>query len=317
METRAHFVLIGSFVLMAAAALMLFVVWISQSSFNRDYDLYDVVFEGAVNGLSEGGEVRFNGIKVGEVQRLTLDKKNTKLVNARIRVRADTPVLVDSVAQLDFLGVTGVTFIQIRAGTSGQPPLKTQSQVYPPVIPTEGTALDQLFLSGEDFLTLSRESIQQANKLLSNENVESVSGILANLNTITAKLAEDEGFLDQATSAARSIDRAAKSLDRASASIETAVGRLDQDLAALSPDLALLLKDTGVLVADARKAMAHLEGAIASVESDLAPSAGRAIDQLGTAAGDLRALMIRLQGLAAEIEQNPSRFVYQQPLPAE
>jgi phospholipid/cholesterol/gamma-HCH transport system substrate-binding protein len=317
METRAHYVLIGSFVLMAGAALMLFIVWISQASFNRDYDLYDVVFEGAVNGLSEGGEVRFNGIKVGEVRRLTLDRENTKMVNARIRVRADTPVKIDSVAQLDFLGVTGVTFIQIRAGGADQPMLKAMSQVYPPIIPTERTALDQLVMSGEDFLSMSQESIQQVNRLLSNDNIKSVSSILANVDSLTTKLAENDGFLDSATSALKSIDKAAQSLDRAVVTIDTAFTRFDKDVTSVGPELMTLVKDANGLVAQARTSLASLEGAIQSVETDLAPSASRAMDQLAVAATDLRSLMIRMQGFASEVEQNPSRFIYQQPPPVE
>ncbi|NJO35004.1 MAG: MCE family protein [Rhodospirillales bacterium] len=80
--------LIGAFVLLGAAALMLFTLWIAGTPLNRDYSTYDVVFEGPVNGLIEGGEVRFNGIKVGEVQRLSLDRQDPNRVIARIRVDA-------------------------------------------------------------------------------------------------------------------------------------------------------------------------------------------------------------------------------------
>jgi ABC-type transporter Mla subunit MlaD len=67
METKANYVLIGAFVLLAAGALALFTLWIAGNPLNRSYSDYDVIFEGPVNGLTEGGEVRFNGIKVGEV----------------------------------------------------------------------------------------------------------------------------------------------------------------------------------------------------------------------------------------------------------
>ena len=55
METRANFVLIGAFVFLAMGALVLFSVWISKAQFNQDYSVYDVVFDGPVNGLTEGG----------------------------------------------------------------------------------------------------------------------------------------------------------------------------------------------------------------------------------------------------------------------
>ena len=86
METRANYVLIGAFVLLAAGALALFTLWIAGNPFSRSYKDYDVIFNGPVNGLSEGGEVRFNGIKVGEVTGISLDTVDPTQVIARAKV---------------------------------------------------------------------------------------------------------------------------------------------------------------------------------------------------------------------------------------
>src|SRR5262245_35167313 len=188
METRANYVLIGAFVLLAAAAMMLFTLWIAGTPLNKDYSRYDVVFEGPVNGLTEGGEVRFNGIKVGEVTRLSLDRQDPNRVIARIRVDAQTPVRTDSVAQLNFLGITGVTFIQILAGSPDKPLLVSDDFKAPPVIRTERTALDEFFQGGQDLLTVTGDTINRMNAALSDENVAHVTAILANLDAATGKI---------------------------------------------------------------------------------------------------------------------------------
>ena len=54
-----------------------------------------------------------------------------------------------------------------------------------------------------------------------------------------------------------------------------------------------------------------------ALNTDLTPAATRSLQQIGHAATDLQSMMIRLQGLLAQIEQDPSRFVYQQPQPVE
>ena len=169
METRANYVLIGAFVLIAAAALMLFVVWIAKAPFSRNLDVYDVVFDGPVNGLGKGGEVRFNGIKVGEVSRLSLDRKDPNKVIARISVDAQTPVRVDSKAQLNFLGITGVTFIQILAGSPEKPMLQRTDPNVPAVILAEKTGLDQLLGGGQDILT-------NVSSALSPDNIAALTG---------------------------------------------------------------------------------------------------------------------------------------------
>ena len=73
MENRAHYALIGTFVLVALFAIIAFVAWLSSAQFDQQFDEYEVTFNGAVRGLSQGSEVRFNGLKVGEVRRLRLD----------------------------------------------------------------------------------------------------------------------------------------------------------------------------------------------------------------------------------------------------
>jgi phospholipid/cholesterol/gamma-HCH transport system substrate-binding protein len=317
METRANYVLIGAFVLLAATALALFTLWIAGTPLNQNTSTYDVVFEGPVNGLTEGGEVRFNGIKVGEVRKLQLDRQDPNRVIARIVVDAETPVRMDSVAELNFLGITGVTFIQIRAGSPDQPLLVSRDFEPPPIIKTERTALDQLFQGGQDLLTVAGETINRVNEALSEENVAHVTAILANAEIATEKIARNGGTVDAVTAAARSVDKAATELATAATAINGIIERVGPDAEVLVADAAQMMKELGPAIQDARKALGNINGAVAQINTNLTPSANRALEQLSLAAVDLSTLMAQLQGLLAQIEQDPSRFVYRQPQPVE
>ncbi|HEY7800450.1 MAG TPA: MlaD family protein [Hyphomonadaceae bacterium] len=317
METRANYVLIGAFVLIGAAALMLFTLWIAGTPLNRSYSTYDVVFEGPVNGLIEGGEVRFNGIKVGEVQRLSLDRNDPNRVIARIRIDAETPVRTDSVAELNFLGITGVTFIQIRAGSPDQPLMTPEDFQPPPVIKTERTALDELFQGGQDLLTVTGETINRVNDALSEENIAHVTAILANLETASEKIAANGGLIDSAQSALKSLDKAAAAIETAATSVNTTVDAVDDDLKQLISDANSIVAALEPAAADVRTTIENINGAVTQLNRDLTPSAGRALEQISSAAVDIRAMMVRIQSLLNEIEQDPSRFVYRQPLPTE
>jgi phospholipid/cholesterol/gamma-HCH transport system substrate-binding protein len=317
METRANYVLIGAFVLIGAAALMLFTLWIAGTPLNKDYSTYDVVFEGPVNGLIEGGEVRFNGIKVGEVNRLSLDRNDPNRVIARIRIDAETPVRTDSVAELNFLGITGVTFIQIRAGSPDQPLLKPEDFQPPPVIKTERTALDELFQGGQDLLTVTGETINRINDALSEENVAHVTAILANLETASEKIAANGGLIDSAQSALKSLDKAAVAIETAATSVNTTIDAVDDDVKKLVTDANDVVSSLRPAAEDVRTTIENINGAVTQLNRDLTPSAGRALEQISSAAVDIRAMMVRIQSLLNEIEQDPSRFVYRQPLPTE
>lgn len=316
METKANYVLIGSFVLMAAGALALFTLWIAGNPLNRAYADFDVVFNGPVNGLSEGGEVRFNGIKVGEVRTLRLDREDPNNVIAHIRVDAQTPVRTDSIAQLNFMGITGVTFIQILAGDPKKPMLTPVNGVTPR-IRSSRTLVDELFQGGQDLLGVSGETIKRLNLLLSEDNLRHFSSTLASVDKAAARISSQDGLIQAATKAFVRIDTAAAALESASKSVDAAAGSIGSDISSLRQSANQTLQDLDPLIQDARIAMGNVNTTLGQINTEITPAAAVSIQQISHAAADLQAMMARLQGLLSQIEQDPSTFIYQQPQPVE
>src|ERR1700755_149008 len=142
MEKNANYALVGLSSLILFVGLVIFVVWLARVSFSQKYDLYAIVFAGPVRGLNQGGEVHFNGIKVGEVTKIALDRTDPSRVIARARVTSDVPIKVDSYATLEPQGITGVNYVQITAGTPSKPLLKTTvPKDHIPVIRSQRSAL--------------------------------------------------------------------------------------------------------------------------------------------------------------------------------
>ncbi|WP_240008235.1 MlaD family protein [Pseudaquidulcibacter saccharophilus] len=208
METKANFVLIGAFTILSLVLAAIFTVWIANTGFDQQYGEYDVSFRGPVRGLEIGSEVRFNGIKVGEVSKLSLDKTNPSNVIARIRITSETPVKTDSVAQLEPSGITGLSYIQILAGGENSPPLVRLKGQERPLIASRPGQLDRFLEGGEGVLDNALETVVRLNRLLNDKNLKSFSETLKNLDTSTARLAGNGQLLDSATQAARSIDQA-------------------------------------------------------------------------------------------------------------
>lgn len=316
METKANYVLIGAFVFLAAGALALFTLWIAGNPFSRSFKDYDVIFNGPVNGLSEGGEVRFNGIKVGEVKTLRLDRQDPNRVIAHIRVEGQTPVRTDSVAQLNFQGITGVTFIQILAGDPSAPLLESVGGETPQ-IPTSRTLVDELFQGGQDLLGVSGDTIRKINEMLSDENLVHLRSTLAGIDKAVNKIAADDGVIDEAARAMANISTAVVALESAARTFDTAASSLSTDFHALSTDASASLRKLDPVLDDARIAMAQLSETVAVVNRDVTPAATRAIRQVGHSASDLRVILQKLEDVLSQIERDPSQFIYQQPLPVE
>ena len=317
METRANYALIGAFVMMATAAVIGFTLWLGSSQFNRDYSIYDVVFPGPVT-LEEGASVRYIGIKVGEVETVRIDRRDASMVRARLRVDRSTPVKTDSTAIIDFAGITGVTFVQINAGSEDAGPLLPAPYENVPVIQAGETPLAALFNGGAEIVGQAGMTIDQLSTLLTDDNIAAMGDILGNVRDITATFSEDDKeLLSQAIETLASLERAGDNLTVASSDITTVATSVDQELASLNVELKTLVGALNNTTGDAREMLTQSRKAVEAATLLVEGGASDTVQQTSLAAQELRVLISRLDRLTRELEQNPQGLVVGDPLPYE
>ncbi|HRD26935.1 MAG TPA: MlaD family protein [Caulobacter sp.] len=304
MERNANYALVGVASLVLFVGLVVFVFWLARLQFNQDYDIYDVLFVGPVNGLSEGGEVHFNGIKVGEVTKISLDPRDSRRVIARTRMSSDVPVREDSVGTLEPQGITGVNFIQITAGTASKRLLR---DTYPPgevpVIRTQRSALSDLLQGGGTVLSRSIEALDRVNRVLSDENVKTFSAALSDVQAVTAEARERKEIIADAQKALQSIDAAATEITELS---RTTRGLVDGDGRRTLAELGDAATELKAATRDARAMIGKLDGPT----SDFADTG---LPQLTRAITSLQATAESLDRLVGEVEQNPRGVVSKAP----
>src|SRR5271170_7143472 len=120
METRANFVLIGAFTLAVIASGFLFVLWLVAAGQVSHSRTYEVLFTGSVSGLSRGGSVVFNGLRVGEVLSIDFVPNDPGRVAAIINVDGRITIKKDTQARLELQGLTGGSAIALTGG-AGRP----------------------------------------------------------------------------------------------------------------------------------------------------------------------------------------------------
>ena len=76
METRANYVVVGIFTLVAIVAAFAFVYWTSAIGDRGETATLRVRIPGSASGLGRGSAVLFNGVKVGDVRRVYIDVLN-------------------------------------------------------------------------------------------------------------------------------------------------------------------------------------------------------------------------------------------------
>lgn len=296
MERDAHYALVGLISAVLFVGVLVFVVWLARLQFNTQYSIYDVDFKGPVRGLSSGGEVYFNGIKVGEVTKLSLDKSDPNRVKARIRTTADAPVRVDSYATLEPLGITGVNYIQLSAGTTTKPLLRDVTPTDQiPLIHSRRGALEGLLEGGGDVLARSVEALNRVNQLLSDQNISNFNATLANIKDATALAKNQKQLFTDLDTTVKSIDASSKRI---------AVLSDDADHLLTVDGRRTLTKLDGTIdelkgaAADARTLVDSVQGPTANFAATGLPQLTRTIVSLQTAAESMNRLVM-------EVEQNP------------
>ena len=304
MERNANYALVGLVSAVLFAGLVLFVVWLARVQFASQYALYDVDFKGPVRGLSSGGEVFFNGIKVGEVTKLSLDRSDPNRVVARVRITSDAPVKTDSTGSLEPQGVTGVSYVQITAGSPGRPLLRdvTPRDRVPVILTTQG-ALEGLLQGGGDVLARSLQALDRVNKLLSDENMANFTAALANVKDVTA-LAKNQGqLLVDLDETLREVKRTSEHIDALTLQTDTIVNGQGKTTLANLNAAAVQLRASA---ADAQATLSRLSGPAGEFAANGLPQLSRTIITLQTAAESL-------DRLVGEVEQNPRQLLTKPP----
>jgi phospholipid/cholesterol/gamma-HCH transport system substrate-binding protein len=304
MERNANYALVGAATLLLFVAAIVFVFWLARLSFNQSFDEYDVLFVGPVRGLSEGGEVHFNGIKVGDVAKIALDSRDPNRVIARIKVTSDVPIREDSFATLEPQGITGVNYIQITAGTPARPLLKsTVAAGEVPVIKTQRSTLSDLLAGGGTVLSRTIESLDRINRVLDDQNIKKFSASLDDLQAITAEVREQKEILADARRALASFEETAKAYTSLAKSGETFVNG-DAKQAAAQIDAAAAKVD---------KAASDVSDVLGKLDGPVNDFASTGLPQLTTAVVTLQDAAESLNRLVTEAEKNPQGLVGKPP----
>jgi phospholipid/cholesterol/gamma-HCH transport system substrate-binding protein len=296
METRANHVLIGIFATLVVLAGFGFVMWLSHLQLHKDVKIYDIVFSGSVTGIGPGGDVRYNGLKYGQVRFVHLKPDDPSKVLVRIELNADAPVTTDTVATVESLSLTGVSSINLSGTKAGGTPLVAKNGEEFPVIPTKNSNLQDLLGGVPAMVANANSAIDKLNLILDEENRQSVKNILKNTDTLTASLAKSgpkiESFIDNA-------DQAAKNLNKFSTDVQQA-----------GQDLGPLVKQASEMVASAGRVTAELEGIESDNRAALADFTHNGLGEITRFASEARALVRSLDRIADHLDSDPQSIIY-------
>jgi phospholipid/cholesterol/gamma-HCH transport system substrate-binding protein len=305
MEKNANYALVGLSSLILFIGLVIFVVWLARISFSQSYDLYDIVFDGPVRGLNQGGEVHFNGIKVGEVTKIALDRTNPSRVIARARVTSDVPIRVDSYATLEPQGITGVNYVQITAGTPSKPLLKVAEKAKCqsnglseciPILKSQRSALSDLLEGGGTVLTRTIEALDRVNRVLSDQNIKTFGATLSDAQAVTAEIRERKEIIGDAQKLIQDLDTATQHAD----------GILQSTKDIVDGDGKRSVKNIADAAEEAKATATSLRAMVDKLQGPTADFANNGLPQITSAVVELQRAAASLERLVNEIQKSPT-----------
>ena len=197
--------------------LVVFFVSVIGDQWLRSYDTYYVEFEDqSVEGLEIGANVQYRGITVGDVRDIYFSDDESGIIIAEIAAQANIPIPSDVTASAEPVGISGITQLSLGGGSQAADDLEPGA-----TIPADTSFISTIFGVAERAAGGVDELIDSLNALLSEQNRDEFSRLLANLNsTIEESRPGIIAAVESIEASARSAESALERIDRLSAQVE-------------------------------------------------------------------------------------------------
>lgn len=285
------------------AALIGIVLWLaSGGALQKRYDIYQAVEDESVAGLNLNAPVKYNGVDIGKVRSIELDRANPGRVVLLFAIERGTPIKEDTVAVLRTQGLTGIAYVELSGGAISSPTLQTLAGNLYPEIRTKPSLSARLENVLTDALAKLDSTTSNINAILSNENRLAFTNTLADIAVVAHTFSARQKQIDSGiTNASRTFENTSK----ATAQIGPVIDRLGHSAEAIE-------KMGNAVAATSQSAGRTVD----SVGSDVKRFSSETLPELERLLGELSVLSSSLRRLTEQTERDPRGLIFgRKPVP--
>ena len=110
----AIFFIFGAGIIVLITALL-----VGNRLLKREDCYYTRFTDISVAGLTEGSSVKFQGMNIGHIADISIDPENTAVVQIGFCLKPGVPIKEGTMAQLGNIGITGLKFLELQGGGTG------------------------------------------------------------------------------------------------------------------------------------------------------------------------------------------------------
>lgn len=118
MISRAQKVRLGIFVFASLALFIVTLVSLTGMRLLDKKDTYAIRYHMSLSGLEPGAQVKYNGVRVGSVDSIKINRDDLTETIVTVQLDGGTPIKTDTKAVVNLTGITGLKFIELTGGTS-------------------------------------------------------------------------------------------------------------------------------------------------------------------------------------------------------
>lgn len=161
-------------------ACVLVAIPLGASFTNRQKTFFAYFTGESLSGLEQGAQVKFNGVPIGKVDKITYDPRDLARVRVEFKIQQDFPMKKDMFAQTGAMGITGLKYVEIQGGSNSAPLLKPDSE-----IPTKMSVMASITGKAEVIVGKIELLLNHLNKITEPDSLGSIKKVLGNLEVIT------------------------------------------------------------------------------------------------------------------------------------
>lgn len=308
MEREANYVAVGAFILLVIAMGVGFVLWYTDARDARDYGLYEIYFTGSVSGLDRGSPVRYLGVDVGRVRRISIDNRHPGRVVVVAEIDKEAPISSATRASLSLQGVTGLLFVNLREVSEQHDkvgPGKNElakGEKYP-VIESVASDFDIFLASLPEVMARANSLLERVGRVLSDDNIQALSQTMTNLRDTSAALpatSRNAGLLvEQMSATVVEMRGAVEGLRGIATDARPQIGLVMQRLATMADNLA-----------QTSRRIDHLSQ---QSEAQLGHFANNGLFEVERLLRETRVAAREFRDLSRSLKDNPSQILYEPP----
>ena len=293
---------VGLFVSLAMAFLITFVIWLTGRTGAEELTRYSLMFHKDVSGLTVGGPVKFMGMNIGSVVKMSLEREEGIKVRVDIDVLESTHVDSGTYASLALQGITGVAVVNLATEPGEHPPLEILPGNDYPVIPVRIVGFSALMASAPEIMGKLNNLLTQANEILGEENQNAISGTLENIENLTDSLAQER----------QTIAAIPGNLNQTISDMQVTIRQLQDMISQLQPGINSMIDNASKTAETLASLTNRLDTILREHEDDVGQFLEEGLAEVPALMNEAQQALRDMEKLIQELKYDSSQLIYRQ-----